>query len=479
MMPSSLPRQGGAERLRIIRIYLCTTLILLLAYGIWYAGVWPGPLGQDGYSLIANINQSAPRYTGKDPAWLLYALATYGLSQRVEVLVLPLLLLQVAALARIIGWIYVRRYPITATALLLLVACTPHVLNYGSSLYPDAVFSLAFVALLFEIWLILGHRRLSTWSIAWLAILFPAACYFKANGIIILLPMLYLAIRLKTTSRWVIVAIVLSWSAAIQWGGTVANLGHGHGALRPLILFETTNFMQTRPMNLWETRHMVTDRTKEIMHRYISQEDIDSLYDRDYWDTLWHLNQDRVRFREMSRIDFRHLRSDFFTYNLWRNIPAFTASRINIFLASALAQGGMVGPDNARHGLAGVTTLSTYNPFNLSSLPNTLNEIYETSYNWRFVLWSPFVGIILVLLVFKRALQERHLDELVISSTLLLQLGGIFLFSIAAEYRYLLAFFYAPLLLFPIRFIQQNRDPLPCQKCPRSRSTRQPVTSTP
>ena len=351
-MSSTLLRPlNEVERLRPIRIYLSTSLVLLLVYLTWYVGVWPGPMGQDGYSLIANINQGGARHTCKDPAWLLYALGTYGLSQRIEVLVLPLVLLQVAILSRIIGWVYIHRHPRVATGLLVLVACAPHVLNYGTSLYPDAIFSLAFVAVLFEIWLALRHGRMSGWTIAWLFILFPAACYFKGNGFIMLVPLTYLAVRLKGTGRWALVATVLFWTMAIQWGGKAADLGRGHSAMKPLILFETVNFMQTRPMNLWETRHMVTDRTKEIMYRYISQEDIDRLYDRDYWDTLWHQHHDRVRFYEMSKTDFRRLRTDFLTYNLWRNIPAFTASRINIFLASALAQGGMVGPDNAGQGL--------------------------------------------------------------------------------------------------------------------------------
>ena len=459
-MSSTLLRPlNEVERLRPIRIYLSTSLVLLLVYLTWYVGVWPGPMGQDGYSLIANINHGAPKYTGKDPAWLLYALGTYGLSQRIEVLVLPLVLLQVAILSRIIGWTYIQKYPAMATGLLVLVACAPHALNYGTSLYPDAIFSLAFVALLFEIWLTLERGRLNGWTIAWLFILLPVACYFKANGIIVLIPILYLAIRLRGTSRWTVVIITLSWTLAIHWGGKVAELGRGHGALQPLILFETTNFMQTRPMNLWETRHMVTDRTKEIMHRHISQEDIDQFYDRDYWDTLWHLNQDRIRFHSMTETDFRHLQSDFFTYNLWRNIPAFTASRVNIFLAMALAQGGMVGPDNARYATSAVTTRSKYNPFNLTFLPNTLHQIYETSYNWRFLLWSPFVGVTLLLLSFKRALKKYNPNTLVISGTMLIQLFGIFLFSIAAEYRYLLIFFYAPLLLLPMKVFRQATQP--------------------
>ena len=462
-MSSTLLRPlNEVERLRPIRIYLSTSLVLLLVYLTWYVGVWPGPMGQDGYSLIANINQGGARHTGKDPAWLLYALGTYGLSQRIEVLVLPLVLLQVAILSRIIGWVYIHRHPRVATGLLVLVACAPHVLNYGTSLYPDAIFSLAFVAMLFEIWLTLRHGRLNGWTIAWLFILFPAACYFKGNGFIMLVPLTYLAVRLKGTGRLALVATVLFWTMAIQWGGKAADLGRGHSAMKPLILFETVNFMQTRPMNLWETRHMVTDRTKEIMYRYISQEDIDRLYDRDYWDTLWHQHHDRVRFYEMSKTDFRRLRTDFLTYNLWRNIPAFTASRINIFLASALAQGGMVGPDNARQGLTMVSTRSEYNPLRLTTLPQTLNRLYEASYNWRFLLWSPLVGVLLVLLCFKRSVQVRDRDELMISGTLLVQLLGVFVFSIAAEYRYLLIFFYAPLLLLPMAIAHRtgSRAPL-------------------
>ena len=41
-----------------------------------------------------------------------------------------------------------------------------------------------------------------------------------------------------------------------------------------------------------------------------------------------------------------------------------------------------------------------------------------------------------------------------ISGTLLVQLLGVFLFSIAAEYRYLLIFFYAPLLLLPMVLVR-------------------------
>ena len=109
-----------------------------------------------------------------------------------------------------------------------------------------------------------------------------------------------------------------------------------------------------------------------------------------------------------------------------------------------------------------VSTRSEYNPLRLTTLPQTLNRLYEASYNWRFLLWSPLVGVLLVLLCFKRSVQVRDRDELMISGTLLVQLLGVFVFSIAAEYRYLLIFFYAPLLLLPMAIAHRtgSRAPL-------------------
>ena len=414
-------------------------------------------MGQDGYSLIANINEGNPRWTGKDPAWLLYALGTYGLSHRIEALVLPLLVIHIFIFTRIIGYMYIQGWRKTAVFSLAFIACAPHVLNYSSSLYADSVFSLSFIGILFEIWLALKNKKAHPHNIAIIAILTPIAVFFKGNGIIALLPIAYLTYKLSGFQRVFIITTTLGCAIAISIGGKTENLGKGHGALEPLILFETVNFMQSKPMNLWETRHMVTEKTKEIMYRYISQEDIDKYYDRDYWDTLWHLNQDRIRFRQMSREDIRHLRTEFFKYNLWRNLPAFISSRVNIFMASALAQGGIIPPNNSKHTINLVETKTEYNPLHLSTLPNAVDKIFHFSLEWRYIFWSPLLGLALLSVCIKKS---RHLNDhysLIIALTLLTQLGGIFLFSIAAEYRYLLVLFYAPLLLFPMVY-SMGRD---------------------
>ena len=77
-------------------------LFFSLVYGIWYSVFWPGPTGQDGYSLLMNINQGVPKWTGKEGAWLIYALLTYGATGHVEAITIPLLLLHVLIFTRLI-----------------------------------------------------------------------------------------------------------------------------------------------------------------------------------------------------------------------------------------------------------------------------------------------------------------------------------------------------------------------------------------
>ena len=375
---------------------------------------------------------------------------TYGATGYVEAITIPLLILHVLIFTRLVAHLWNMGCRKVAFASAIFIACTPHVLNAASSFYPDSIFSLAFIALLFEIWIALKNGLTKT-SAIFIFILFPIATSFKANGIIIVLPMLYLAWILKPRGQKIFILLTM----LVWWGiGTICHqrfdLGEGHPALKPLILFETTNFMQSRPMNLWETRHMVTDRTKEIMYRHISQDAIDELYDRDYWDTLWHANQDRVRFHGMSDKDWRYLRKDFFKYNLWRNIPAFSASRVNIFLASALAQGGIVAPTSGKDILDTVSTNSTYNPFGFDRLQSLFLQAFDFTYAWRFLFWSPFVGLVLLAVAAKKNAGTHDMANRVILATLFIQLAGIFLMLIAAEYRYLLMFFYSPLLLVPV-----------------------------
>lgn len=78
-------------------------VFFLFIYGLWYSVFWPGPTGQDGYSLLININQGSPKWTGKEGAWLIYALLTYGATGYVEAITIPLLILHVLIFTRLVA----------------------------------------------------------------------------------------------------------------------------------------------------------------------------------------------------------------------------------------------------------------------------------------------------------------------------------------------------------------------------------------
>lgn len=59
----------------------------------------------------------------------------------------------------------------------------------------------------------------------------------------------------------------------------------------------------------------------------------------------------------------------------------------------------------------------------------------------------------------KSGWQRRDVPTLLVTVPMLVQLGGIFFFSIAGEYRYLLPYFVLPLVLLPV-LATQRRQPI-------------------
>ncbi len=146
---------------------------------------------------------------------------------------------------------------------------------------------------------------------------------------------------------------------------------------------------------------------------------------------------------------------DFFRYNLWQNVPKFLGSRVNIFFVSAFAMGGMPGHVYAQIVLRQLDTESTYRLFQLSEAEKVATDIYEFSWRWRWLLWTPFLGIALVIYALLKGIRRRDGPLLITSIPMVVQLGAIFIFSIAGEYRYLLPFFMIALPLLPMLLAQR------------------------
>lgn len=203
-------------------------------------------------------------------------------------------------------------------------------------------------------------------------------------------------------------------------------------------------------MGLWERNEpRVTQETIEALTASEkSIEHINRFYDHYYWDPLIFFTEG-PRLLELPPDAKKTIVREFFTYNLWHNFPAFAASRINIFFYSALANGGIPGPSNAENILPQTESKSKV-LFRNGKTHQILISWFDFTIKHRALFWTPWVGLVLIVLCCARTWHRRDRAGLVVCAVFALQLAAVFSFSIAGEYRYLLAFFTAPLVLLPI-----------------------------
>jgi hypothetical protein len=440
-----------------LRPFVRVLVLLVAAYTLWLVSFWPGVLGEDSLAILLEVQTQGEFRSGKPVFWYLFVKALFEPTLRVEAPIAVQLLLAALVFSRILGWCWARGLKKTFAFLLVFVCLAPHMIFFAGSLYPDGVFSVAVSGLLFELWLVVQSRKLSTASLLMCSILLPFAVFARANGLIFLAPVLYTTVVLKGSDRLKLLAVGFTWCAVVFIGGKVHG-AESHDTLYPLALFETVNFLQPRPMNLWQERPRISEKTLQSLTRQQPVQKILENYDRDYWDPLIQ-KPDGPRLNSLSRSDKRTIVKEFFRYNLWQNMPAFLASRVNIFMVSALAQGGMVSIEYTSHVLPQIKTASEFRRFQLHSLTSALNSVHEFGMRYRWLLWTPWVGIALLFMMLRRGMRAKDGPMLMIAIPMAIQLLAIFVFSIAGEYRYLLPFFTLPLVALPVLATASRRQP--------------------
>lgn len=445
---------------RFSRRFFSSLLVgLLTYYALWLLCFWPGVLGLDSLGILKEVEDPVVNQSGKTVFWYFFVRMFYSMAQRVEYPIAVQLVLGALVFARILAWQWSQELRKIFFVSLLLVAMAPHMVFFLGTLYPDGVFSVAATGLMFELWLATRQRQLTRLGAVMIALTLPFALFTRSNGIIFLLPVFATLFFISRTSRWALAVIAVVWLGLNTWGEKAHASGHTHGAVFPLVLFETVNFLQPRPMNLWTAEPRVAPRTIEILANHRPLPQILAYYDRDYWDTLI-FPPDGPRLLDLSRSDQKKLVRDFFRYNLWHNMPDFISSRTHVFLVSALAQGGFPGLDSARQILTLIESNSAFRPFSLPAAQNAMRQAYEFSFSHRWLLWSPLPGVLLLAGLLWRALGQRNRPLLLLSVPLALQLGGIVFFSIAGEYRYVMPFFtLLPVLLSA--WALSRREPAP------------------
>ncbi len=434
--------------------------LLSLLYLGWLLIFWPGVLGEDSAAVLMEVDNPDKFRSGKGVLWYYFVRITYGATHLVEVPIIALILLCAMFFARMLAWYWTSRHRALCVFLLLFICAAPHMVYFTGTLYPDAIFAVASCALLFEIWLLCSRRQHSWASLAMIALALPLAVFVRANGIVFLAPAMLALFLADLRSRWYLGTIIAFWCATV-YAGTQLHKSTAQSATDSLVLFETVKLLQPRAMNdLWQKQPLMNDpwvlqepklsaRTLEILDSYRPRDLMLAYSDPAYWDMLV-FHPSGPQLLGLPDEQRKELVREFFRYNLWHNLPDVAASRVNVFLAAALAQGGFPALDYAQYVLKRTQAQSQMRRFGLDRAEQALRTVHRYSYAWRWLLWTPWLGMGLLAMLLWRSCRRKELPALLVTIPLALQLAGIAAFASAGEYRYLLLFFAMPLALIPI-----------------------------
>lgn len=433
--------------------------LLTAAYAFWLFVFWPGVLGEDSVAVLLEVQNPEAFRSGKTVLWYYFVKIFYQGTGRVEAPIAIALFLCAFMLARMLAWHWSYRQYKTFAFSFITIALAPHMIFFMGTLYPDGLFAVAVATLLFELWLAASMRSVSVQSLVMVSIAFPLAVFLRPNGLLFLVPALLTIFWIDRNCRRWLLLIIGAWCATV-FIGTKLHKTSTQETLYPLAIFETTGFLQARAMNdLWKGfPHMndpwvlaepkVSSKTIETLTHSRSLENIRSYRDPAYWDMLiFHPDGPQLGGLPPESKDI--IVREFLTYNLWHNLPDFFASRLNVFLTAAMAQGGFPALTYASNVLQRIESRSTYRQFHWETAERVLQRVHSWSYAYRWLLWSPWVGLALLVMALVRGMRHRRTALLLISLPMAVQLGAVFIFSIAGEYRYLLPFFTLPLVLLP------------------------------
>ncbi|WP_338499616.1 hypothetical protein [Delftia tsuruhatensis] len=432
------------------RRFLLLLTFLGIAYALWLLAFWPGVLGQDSLAIMLEVETDRVAQAGKPAFWYLYNLWLYGPWRLVEAPIIVQMCVSTIVSARILSWMLGQRLYKSFWYCLFFVTLAPSVLYYSIALYSDGIYAMAMMGMLFEIWLCYRARRIDAVACGMLALTIPFALFARPNGFINTIGLVALFFVLPRLHRWKLLAVTLPWCAIALFANTQYKYHTPIGSVFPLALYETVGFMEHRPMGLWEyDKPRISDKSVEALTSTgKSLAHILKFHDHYYWDPLI-FSDEGPALLHLPKQAKKTIVKEFFKYNLWHNFPAFMASRVNIFTYAALANGGLPPPEAAQYILS--QTKSESSILFRELLPHQiLMPWYNFALEYRAIFWAPWLGLFLILATTAKAWRLRDRSGLVVCSVFVLQLTAVFFFSIAGEYRYLLSFFTAPLVLLPV-----------------------------
>lgn len=439
-----------------VRPFFAVFFLLLCIYGLWFVTYWPGILGEDSVAVLWEAETQGKFQSGKQIFWYYFVSLLYLPWRLVEIPIAVQLVITALVFSRILKWCWQQGLKKWFWLLLVFIAIAPHTTFFAATLYPDGIFAIASVGLIFELWLVIRNRSLTKTAALTIALCLPIALFARSNGIVLILSIAYTAYVCRGLIRWALIAYTVLWLGLLYIGYQL-HPTQKHETLFPLAAFETANFLQPRVMKIWIEQPRISAKTIQILSKNHPLERTIQFYDRDYWDPLVY-SAEGPQLGDLSDEDRASLVEEFFIYNLWHNLPAFIGSRVNVFMVAALAQGGFPSHAYSENVLKRIHSNSQFRPFNLRALEVSLKSIYDFSYRIRWILWTPFFGIYLLVYITWRAYRQNVFPVLAMVLPMILQLLGIFVLSPAGEYRYLLPFALLPMALVPMWESFKNKE---------------------
>ena len=432
-------------------VFRAITLLLIIgAYAIFLIGMWPGVLAEDSLAVIRYLDGLSPFASGKTAFWMGFIDLTYNTTKRVEVPILLLASLCALVLCRIQLYLLNQRAYKSFFFCLVFITLAPHLIVLNITLIGDGIFAVATIGLFFEIYISCKRKRIHITSVIFILLTSSFAIMTRTNGIAAFIPMIAALFWLPKKYK-----LILGFIAGINLTGmlllnkTQDNNNKPQSAIFSLVIWETINFLQPPTFQLPTSFNRVSPKTIATLEELTPIDHYLKFYDREYWDPL-NFDPQGPAVGRLTKKQRKILTQEFFKHNLFGNFGAFMGSRTHVFFSSAFAYSGLPWPSYTPVVLSQTQSISQSIKAADDSFYKIPDKIYVESFIKRSLLWNPCVAIIILFIGFYKFSRKPKTIEFAITSTLILQLFGIFFFSAASEFRYLSVIVYSPLIILPM-----------------------------
>ncbi len=315
---------------------------------------------------------------------------------------------------------------------------------YSVTLWKDVGFSLAVIGLGF--FLMVRYREANVWSrkhIVYLLLLSLASIFFRHNGVIyiVFLPLiLFLFFYKKIFVRYFLL-LLLPIFIFLQFAMPfILHVKPTPAWVKNIYIYHSTAaFYAGMPYTF------LTPESKTMMEMVLPAKELVAKYNPAYWDPLyWNPSLNKEVFYSSSF--WQTIVGDFYSQNVWLNLPTFIGERTNLFIATTFGYGMINGVDIVPNDYA-LETVPLSVPLN-TFFTTMLAKVHSHPIV-RVVIWCSWLGVLLGILLFIDSIYRKKYAFQLFSSIMLIQVPFLFLVNPASDWRYVYFMYLAVLIMIP------------------------------